>query len=270
MKTALLGFCAFLVAAAVFAAADYSVKKQGVTINFVGGNSEKVKLDFIDKDNVIIITEGSDGKLQTTKHPRAKVDSLSMDGRDLSNKFGPGEEGFVMSDGRVLKGIVEGLDATSFWRRLSPGGKTERLDRDEVVFIQFRKAAAVTPDEPVKPVKRFTADVSAKQAWTVTNIQVKKGQRVYFSVDSAKPIMCGGIPNVNADGVDPYTPDRQRPLSDAKACALIARIGTDLIRVGTKETPFNVQADGELILGINDYKFVNNAGVFSVMIAVEQ
>jgi hypothetical protein len=257
----------FLVVAALFAAADYSEKKQGVTITYVGGNSEKVKLDFIDKDNVIIIKQGSDG-LQSIKQPRSKVDSLSMDGRDFGKQFGAGEEGFVMADGRVLKGIVEGLDETSFFRRLSPGGRTEQLDRDQVVFIQFRKPAQVTPNQPDKPVQKATVEVSAKQAWTVTDILVKKGQRVYFTVDPAKPILCGGVANVNADGVEPYVADRQRPLGDEKACALIAKIGSDLFRVGTKETPFVVKADGELLLGINDYKFVNNAGIFSVMILV--
>lgn len=255
-----------LAAVRLFAAADYSTKKQGVTINYRDGKSEHAKLDFIDEETVTVIKPGPDG-LEQLKIPRAKVDSLSIDGKNYGDRFKAGEEGYVMDDDRVLRGIVEGLDETSFWRRLSEGGRTERLDRDKVLFIQFRKAAPVEPPNP--PLKKITVEVPAKQAWTITNIMLKKGQRVYFFTDSAKVILCGGVPNVNADGVDPFTPDPKRPFPDAKACALIAKIGADLFRVGASQAPFVVKQDGELILGINDWRFISNTAAFSVMVVVQ-
>lgn len=270
MKRILLGILMICVSVQLFAAADYSEKMQGVTVLFRDGKSEKVKLNEYKAGNVVIVRTGSNGHLEGVKIPKADVNALSFDGKDYGDRFAVGDEGFVMADGRVLKGTLDGLDTSTFWRRISEAGRTERLDRDEVVFIQFRKAAQAVPDQPQKPLQKSTIEVSSKQAWTVTNIHLKKGQRVYFTVNPARPITCAGITNVNADGVNPFTADMKRPLGNEKACALIGKIGLDVFRVGTNETPFNVKADGELLLGINDYRFVTNGGMFSVMIVVEQ
>lgn len=270
MKTILTIAVILLTAPLLRAAADYSSTKQGTTITYRDGSSEHAKLDFIDENSVSIIKQGSSGKLETFKIPRNKVDSLSFNGKDYSGRFSAGEEGFVLDDGQVLKGIVEGLDESTFWRRLSEGGRTERLDRDKVVFIQFRKVAPAEPPSPVHPPKKMTVDVLSKQAWTLTNIQLKEGDHVFFSTDPNKPIICGGIPNTNADGVNPFTPDPQRPLPDVKACALIGKMGNDLFRIGTVQGAFVAKQDCELILGINDWRFSGNGGAFSVTILVEQ
>lgn len=266
MKVVMIGIVVILFAGAVFAATDYSTKAQGVTVIYRDGRSEKAKLNSFNANDVVIFTEASNKRMEQVTIPRVKVNGLSFDEQNHTDRFGPGEEGFVMKDGRVLKGIAEGLDSTTFWRRLSPGGKTERLDRDQVLFIQFRKPGE--PSEPSRPQKT-TVEVSAKQAWTVTGVTVKKGQKVSFFVDASKPIMCGGVANVNADGVNPFTPDPKRPLNQDKACALIAKTGSDIFRVGTMQTPFEVKQDGQLLLGINDWKLTNNFGVFVVTIVVE-
>ena len=268
MKIVILGVLVFLIVGCLFAATDYSSKAQGVMVMYRDGKTEKAKLNSFNANEVVIFTEASNKRMEQVTIPRAKVNGLSFDEQDHTNRFGSGEEGFVMKDGRVLKGIAEGLDSTTFWRRLSPGGKTERLDRDQVLFIQFRKAQVAEPEPPGRPQKT-TVDVAANQAWTVTNVSVKKGQKVSFHVDATKPIMCGGAANINADGVNPFTPDPKRPLNQEKACALIARIGNDVFRVGTVQTPFDVKQNGQLVLGINDWKFTNNFGVFSVLITVE-
>ena len=267
MKTLVLSILCCVLAATLFAAADYSSMKQGVTIHYRDDRTNKLKLDFIDNSNVTVIVQGSDGKLQFVKEPRNTVDWLSIDGRDQTNKFAEGEQGAVMMDGRVLKGEVVGLDATNFFLQ-TPRGTRENLDRDKVAFIQFKKQGAVKPVPAPGPPKRYTVSVSARNPWTPTEVVVKEGQKVAFTVDKATIIMCGGVPNVNADGVNPYTPDPRRPVPDAKACALIGSIGKDVFRIGTNETAYPAKTDGKLNLGINDSKFQGNGGAFTVFIVV--
>jgi len=215
-----------------------------------------------------VIVEGKDGKLDFVKEPRTTIDWLSFDGRDQTNKFTAGENGVVMMDGRILKGAVVGLDAGNFFMETLKAGR-ENLDRDKVAFIQFKKEGPAKPEPAPGPPKRYTVSVPAKEAWTSTGVVLKEGQKVEFSVDKATIIMCGGVPNVNADGVNPFTPDPRRPINDAKACALIGSIGgKDVFRIGTNETAYPVKADGKLMLGINASSFTGNGGAFTVFIVV--
>ena len=107
--------------------------------------------------------------------------------------------------------------------------------------------------------------VSARQQWTDTGIQFRRGQEVYFS----------------ASGKARWGPDRQdgpagergskrnpnRPIPDRPGAALIGRIDNgDPFFIGDDRGPIRVRDAGRLFLGINDDYLQDNSGEFRVTV----
>lgn len=137
--------------------------------------------------------------------------------------------------------------------------KVERSDR-----------AAAEPAAP-SGVNRTVVSVPATEPWTITQIEVQPGQRLYFTVPSDAVIDCGTpVGSVTADGFNPYSLDPKRPLPELKACTLIGKVGNGKpFKIGLNQTPVPVSESGKLALGINDYSFQDNSGDFGVAVVVE-
>ncbi len=111
--------------------------------------------------------------------------------------------------------------------------------------------------------------VPANQQWTATNIAVRQGDRVQFSVT--------GEIQLSGDAGDKSTPDgsvkgRKAPSAPAPntlAGALIGRIGGGVpFGIGTMSNPLPMPGPGPLWLGINDDVVGDNSGEFIVTIRV--
>jgi hypothetical protein len=242
--------------------------KLRVTVTRIDGTSREYKLDWIDEQKIVVFERGT---LEAVEMKRSEVSSLAF-GEDHSRKFQPGEEGFVLQDGKMLRGHPTGMDTSTFWIVPEGSRKEERIEREKVAFIQFEKRAS---DKPVtggiKPVVQGDSTelvLVAANAWEDTGLDVTAGQQIWFTVSDLETYSCGPeAPRVNADGKDPLVRDPRRPLPDVKHCALIARVGKGTqFRVGLSRTPFSAPQKGRLFVGLNDFDFQDNLGRLSVYI----
>lgn len=144
-----------------------------------------------------------------------------------------------------------------------------------VVTVKVERSDRADASEPStggsKGMNRITVNVPATQPWTLTEIEVQPGQRLYFTVPSDAVIDCGSpVGSVTADGSNPYSLDPKRPLPELKACTLIGKVGNGKpFKIGLNQTPVPVSESGKLALGINDYSFQDNSGDFGVAVVVE-
>jgi hypothetical protein len=115
-----------------------------------------------------------------------------------------------------------------------------------------------------KRVKRVV--LPADQGWIDTGIKVKIGDEILFSAsgsiyidDNVKVLQVGELD---------LKWDRRKPMPNQPTGALIARVGNKGIPfyVGDDKAPFPLSHEGNLYIGINDYKFDDNKGEFVVSV----
>lgn len=137
-----------------------------------------------------------------------------------------------------------------------------------VWICAFLFFCSVTSSEDLvrKSGSSVRVSVDATQEWTATEVNVSKGDFLWFAVNPEDRIQCSSRYRSNADGTNlPTSPSMLVP--DGQTCALIGRIGESApFLIGMREAPFVADESGLLSLGINDYRFQDNAGDFDVVV----
>ena len=263
MKVAI--FFAVFAFVCVLVPAENADVKLRVTVTMVDGTSEEYKLDWIDEKKIVVFERGT---LKAREFQRSNVASLAF-GEDFASKFRAGEEGFVLKNKDVLRGHPTGMDTTTFWIIPQDSKKEERIDREEVLFIQFESRPGTGSSAP-KPVEGVSSELVlvVANAWEDAGVDVVEGQKIWFTISDLESYSCGpDAPRVTADGKDPFVRDNRRPMPDEKFCALIARIGKGQpFRVGLTRSPFTADQKGRIFLSVNDYNYNDNVGRLSVYI----
>lgn len=169
----------------------------------------------------------------------------------------------------VRNGIIEFEERRSFG-----AGRTLRLDRDEVVTIEFETARASgtnnnlsNTDSRPPGMRERQVTVSADTAWVDTGIDVRSGQTVYF--ESTGRARWGRDRQDGPAGERNSPPNPGRPMPNRNAAALIGKIGSesnDLFFIGDETGPVRVRGNGRLFLGINDDVLTDNSGNFRVVV----
>lgn len=124
--------------------------------------------------------------------------------------------------------------------------------------------------------------VSAQSSWTNTGISVQAGQEIFMSV-SGYVNTCFDTSNPACDGDSPFNTWHDT-LGDDSPCdggfgpcqllganfaSLIARVGSGTPFVVGAGGSFIAENDGVLQLGVNDTRFDDNTGAFSVLVTVD-
>ena len=166
----------------------------------------------------------------------------------------------------VRNGIIEFEERRSFG-----AGRTLRLDRDEVVRIEFETSRAsgstLTGDTRPPGMRERPVVVSADAAWVDTGIDVRSGQTVYF--EATGQARWGRDRRDGPAGERNSPPNPGRPMPNRNAAALIGKIGSssnDLFFIGDETGPVRVRGSGRLFLGINDDVLTDNSGNFRVVV----
>ena len=167
----------------------------------------------------------------------------------------------------VRNGIIEFEE-----RRTFGAGRTLRLDRDEVVTIEFettRSTGSNLTNTDTRPpgMRERQVVVSADTAWVDTGIDVRSGQTVYF--ESTGRARWGRDRQDGPAGERNSPPNPGRPMPNRNAAALIGKIGSesnDLFFIGDETGPVRVRGNGRLFLGINDDVLTDNSGNFRVVV----
>ena len=156
-------------------------------------------------------------------------------------------------------------------RRGYGSGRTLRLDRDEVVRIEFetaRRSGSTGNDflgggRPSGLRERQTI-VSGDVAWNDSGVDVRAGQTIYF--ESQGQVRWGKDRRDGPAGERNSPSNPNRPMGNRNAAALIGKIGSDMFFIGDETGPVRVRASGRLYLGVNDDVLTDNSGSFRVVV----
>ena len=177
-----------------------------------------------------------------------------------------------LRDGSRVQGELISVrnDTVEFEERRSYGsGRTLRVDRDEVVRIEFETARRGDSDfaggRPSGMRERQTI-VSADVAWNDSGIDVRAGQTIYFEAQGQ--VRWGRDRRDGPAGERNSPSNPNRPMGNRNAAALIGKIGggNDLFFIGDDAGPIRARSSGRLYLGINDDVLTDNSGNFRVVV----
>jgi PA-IL-like protein len=157
-------------------------------------------------------------------------------------------------------------------RRGYGSGRTLRLDRDEVVRIEFetnRRPGSngfASGGRPSGMRERQTT-VTANVPWNDSGIDVRAGQTIFFEAQGE--VRWGRDRRDGPAGERNSPSNPNRPMGNRNAAALIGKIGNnsnDFFFIGDDSGPIRVRSSGRLYLGVNDDVLTDNAGNFRVVV----
>ena len=186
----------------------------------------------------------------------------------------------ILRDGSRIQGELVGMrnGTIEFEERRSFGSsRTHRIDRDEVVRIEFdnrnsnnnysnNNNSSFSGGRPPGMREKQTI-VSADVPWNDTGVEVRAGQTIYF--ESTGQVRWGKDRRDGPAGErnSPFNPGR--PMGNRNAAALIGKVGNgsnDYFFIGDETGPVRMRSAGRLYLGINDDVLTDNSGNFRVVV----
>jgi hypothetical protein len=182
----------------------------------------------------------------------------------------------VLRDGRRVQGELIGVYGREieFEERSGFGRRAIRIPRQDIARIEFdnqgsgfgRQEDDSSGGIP-RGMRERTVNVTAREAWTDTGIDVRAGSPIYFMPSGEW--RWGPNRRDDAAGEDGSPFNRLRPMPNQPAAALIGRIGEDpsAFIIGTDPRPVRARASGRLYLGINDDVLGDNTGSLRVVVA---
>ena len=206
--------------------------------------------------------------------PQGDVAIVEFDARSMSNadwaKVNQGQHVVWLRNGETVTGELSDIGGTSPLRLTFKTNSGEReLNSNEVtriVLARTNDAPAATTGTTPGDQKGIT--VSARQAWTPTGINVRRGQTVTFNTTGEIKLGPETTDAASPAGSNAGRYDRNAPLPQSLAGALIGKIGVNGKPFGIgNQTSVPMPATGLLFLGINDGDLNNNEGEFRVEIS---
>jgi hypothetical protein len=173
----------------------------------------------------------------------------------------------VLRDGRRVQGELVGVSRgeIEFEERSGLSRRAVRIPRSEILRIEFGNQNASFDGGVPRGMRERHVNVTAREPWTDTGIDIRPGQTFYLSASGE--IRWGRERRDGPEGESGSPYNAGRPLPDRPGAALIARIGNDLMFIGSQSGPFRVRRGGRLHLGINDDVFEDNTGSFRVTVS---
>jgi len=178
----------------------------------------------------------------------------------------------VLRNGQRVEGTLVGVRGDTIEFETSGGRqRVERYDRDDVRRIELDSTGGSDRGDSGgssgRPggMRERAVSVSARQQWTDTGLQLRRGQEVYFSASGKARWGPGRQDGPAGERGSPRNPNR--PMPDRAAAALIGRIDDgDPFFIGDDRGPIRVRDAGRLFLGINDDHLPDNSGEFRVTV----
>jgi hypothetical protein len=188
----------------------------------------------------------------------------------------------VLTNGRRMQGALIGVYGREVEFEERDGGRrrTVRVPRNEIDRIEFNDRDSFfdrdrdrdrddRTDGPVsipRGMRERAVNVTAREQWTDSGIDVRPGQPIYFMASGE--VRWGPNRRDGADGERNSPRNPGRPLPDRPAAALIGRIGggNDVFFIGGEQGPYRARSGGRLYLGINDDVLTDNSGILRVTV----
>ena len=190
----------------------------------------------------------------------------------------------VMNNGRRLQGELIGVYGREieFEERDGNRRRTIRVPRADIDRIEFgndrdssfdrdrdrdRDDRTDTSGGIPRGMRERLVNVSARDQWTDSGIDVRPGQSIYFTASGE--VRWGPNRRDGVEGEKNSPRNNARPLPDRPAAALIGRIGdrNEYFFIGGDAGPYRARSGGRLYLGINDDVLNDNSGAFRVTVS---
>jgi hypothetical protein len=195
----------------------------------------------------------------------------------------------VLTNGRRLQGELIGVSGRDIEFEERDGRRrVVRIPRNEIARIEFDNGNSFGGDRDggvrddrrdnrddrrdadggmPRGMRERTTNVSAREAWTDTGIDVRAGQSIYLVASGETRWGPGRRDGAAGERNSPV--NQGRPLPDRPAASLIGRIGdgNDVFFIGGDPGPFRARASGRLHLGINDDVLTDNSGSLRVIVS---
>jgi len=178
---------------------------------------------------------------------------------------------FVFRNGKIMRGKLH--DIVDNWFDFdAQEGSRRKHDLSELARLYFNPATArrvfnfeARRGQSQPAPGGDTIRVEANRGWTSTGASVTRGERIAF--EASGEIRIGPSVAAGLDGNSDLARRISYPLRTAAAGALIGRIGTGApFLIGSRSEPIAMPGAGQLMLGINDDRFTDNSGAFTVRI----
>ncbi len=235
-------------------------------VGLISGKEIRFKLDHIDENKVIGIKPGPERIVLS----RSEISWMRFR-PEVPKKIPAGREGVLLSDGKILFGSPIGMDE-KYYVFEDADFKRDRIEIKKVIFIQLANSKdAIRIPSASKNAITSQVRVNAGRNWTLSNLMVRSGQQIWFTVGDDSVSYCSGSPDAaSADGV-PNSANMNLPVPESNACSLIGKIGEQgkPFLIGFQRTPVVSETSGQLFLGVNDNNFEDNKGQFDVFVKIE-
>jgi len=274
--------CVLAASAAVVALANHPA-------TFVMRNGDKVSGDLSYKGGSAYTLNGRDYEAQDVAVVAFVNDDPSADelGKISMQDNNPNEldrHAFVTRNGQVLLGKLYKFspDGETITFDARDGGRRD-ISANDLARIYINPGAARSVygnilragSQPVATAGVVNAPpgaivVNGNQAWTDTQITVKKGDMISFSTTGQVRVASGDSADAVAgpDGATGFQSNRTNyPYPGMAVGGLVAKVGNDKpFAVGSIGTPISMPDNGRLYLGVNDDGVGDNSGAFFVKI----
>jgi len=188
----------------------------------------------------------------------------------------------VLTNGRRVQGELVGVSGREieFEERSGSNRRTLRVRREDIDRIEFesndrfgdrdRGSTRDRDDSPFgsqRGLRERQVNVTAREPWTDTGVEVRGGQQISFRADGE--VRWGPNRRDGAGGERNSPRNVARPLPDRPAAALIGRVGEngDPFFIGDDQSALRMRGSGRLYLGINDDFFGDNTGSLRVVVS---
>lgn len=182
-------------------------------------------------------------------------------------------------DGKVYEGKLVAFKYSTIFFNVYKFGKfhsSKRFPMFQVWKLEFNdpnNASLVSSFETEANYRKFRRGkrirklrLPATEKWVNTGIQLNIGQDILFSASGS--IQIDKETKVFQNGKISPKLNHRNPMPSQPAGAIIAKVGVSgkPFYVGDDRAPFHISQRGTLFIGINDSRFDDNKGEFSVVI----
>lgn len=265
-KTVLAWAAAMSLAATVFG-------QQGATLTLKSGEQLSAQLMDLGGVGYTVKVDGRERQI-----PANEVAAIDFTGGAISNsdwdKLSGGGQVLILKSGETVTGQLIDIGGSSPLRMTfrTPSGERDFPSNDIARIIMARPDNANAPSNAVGSTGSSGAQgvtVASQQQWTPSGITVRRGDWVTFNASGSVRIGGEGNPTAGPEGVSAGTTAPGAPVANAPAGALIGRIGNSAPFLIGNRNRVQMEAAGQLFLGVNDGHLQDNDGTFQVQVARE-
>ena len=263
-----------ITALAVAAVAYVGVAQAQENATLTLRSGEKISAQLLDLGGVGFTVRVNGQERQIPTNDVAVIDFTggTMTNEDWA-KVASGQHVTWLRSGETISGNLYDIGGTTPLRLTlhTPSGERVVGSNEVARIVLARTDAAVagttgTSRDNLKPATGSGLVVSARQAWTPTGLNVRRGEVLTFNTTGEIQLSADTNDVAGSAGARSQRYAANAPLPRNFAGALIGRIGNGQPFPIGNQTSVTMGASGQLFLGINDDGFEDNVGEFRVEI----